>query len=91
MMADDPNKAQGCAGWFKWLVGTGLGLLAAGGSVVAILQYVDPPHVAVPAPASNQVLVVAVTNEPTPDPADVSPEQWQAVSGRGGNCSLSIW
>jgi hypothetical protein len=78
MIADDPNKAQGCAGWLKWLVGTGLALVAAGGSIVAILQYLNPP-----APASitvsNPGVVVPITSEPTPEQTGITSEQWQAV------------
>lgn len=85
MISDDMSTSQGFAGWLKWLIGTGFALIAAGGSIVAILEYLEPdPH---PAPASNPVsvapatpvTVVPATSVPSPVPEGVSPELWQAV------------
>jgi len=44
------------ADWFKWVVGITISLLAAGGGIVAILNYVNSPPQRgpnVPAPQSN--------------------------------------
>jgi hypothetical protein len=38
----DSNDSSGCAIWFKWLVGVLIALLAAGGSIVALLNYFSP-------------------------------------------------
>ena len=78
MISNDSNTSRGCSGWLKWLIATGLGLVAAGGSIVAILQYLDSPD---PAPISsvNPVGVVVITSEPASAQAEITPEQWQAV------------
>jgi hypothetical protein len=77
MISEDSNTSQGCFGLMKWLIGAGLGLIAAGGSVVAILEFFKPDPVY--SPAQNTVIVVPATNVPTPGPADITPEEWQAV------------
>jgi hypothetical protein len=40
-MARDSSDSQGCSGWFKWLVGIVIALLAAGGGIVALLNYFE--------------------------------------------------
>lgn len=35
------RDSQGCAGWFKWLIGIVIALLGAGGGIVALLNYQD--------------------------------------------------
>ncbi len=84
MISNESNKSQGCAGWLKWLIGSGLALVAAGGSIVAILEYLGPPQ-------SSPVIGVTVvpppesprppdpTNTPLPDLQGVSPGEWQTV------------
>lgn len=78
MISNDSNTSQGCSGWLKWLIGTGLALIAAGGSFVAMLQYFNPRS---DTPSSNTILVLPATNVPSPEPQVVSPELWQAVEG----------
>jgi hypothetical protein len=77
MMSDDPNKAQGCAGWFKWLVATALGLLAAGGSIVAILDYLNPRTT--PSAPEFRPTPVMITIEPVAQQNAVTPELRDAV------------
>lgn len=38
---DGRAHREGCAGWFKWIVGTIVGLLGAGGGIVALISLVD--------------------------------------------------
>jgi hypothetical protein len=78
MISNDFDTSPGCARWFRWLIGTGFALVAAGSSLVAILQYFDPPT-QVPVPSDNPVNVVVITSQPVSDQAEISPEQWQAV------------
>ena len=40
-MARDSGDLRGWAGWFKWLVGVVIALLAAGGGIVALLNYIE--------------------------------------------------
>jgi len=53
-MASESGDSSGCAGWFKWLVGIFVALLAAGGGIVALLEFVSsetpsaPPVVTAP-------------------------------------------
>jgi hypothetical protein len=42
-MARESSDSQGCASWFKWIVGILIALLAAGGGIVALLNYFNPP------------------------------------------------
>ncbi len=42
-MSRGSNSSEGCSGLAKWLVGTFIALLAAGGGIVALLNYVKPP------------------------------------------------
>jgi len=70
MISNDPNMSQGWGGWLKWLVNTGIALLAASGSVVAILQYInqpDPPST----PASMTTIPITIT--PWPDQRRLKP------------------
>lgn len=43
-MSRDSNSSGGCGEWFKWLVGIVIALLAAGGGIVALLNYFNPPR-----------------------------------------------
>ena len=44
-MADNRTNREGCAGWFKWIVGTFIALLGAGGGIVALMSLGQPPEV----------------------------------------------
>ena len=75
-MSDDSNISQSFVNGLKWLVNTGIALLAAGGSVVAILQYFNqfkPP--ATPAPVFMTTRVIASTpwSGPTSNQTDIPP------------------
>ena len=79
MMSNDAKPAQGCAGWMKWLAGSVIGLIAACGSVVTILEYISPEEpVYVPAAISATAIPLAIV--PSPNPLAVSPELWQEVT-----------
>ena len=68
MISNDSNISDGGGGWFKWLVNTGIGLLAASGSIVAILQYINqlgPPST----PTPDFMTPIVITSTPWPDPA----------------------
>ena len=55
------SSTNGPADWFKWLIGTIIALLAAGGGIAALLNYRDshhsPPAVSAPAetPAEKSI------------------------------------
>lgn len=53
-MARDSSDSAGCAGWFKWLVGIVIALLAAGGGIVALLNYFSPPSTPREPPQATQ-------------------------------------
>ncbi len=38
------NDSAGTSDWFKWTVGIVISLMAAGGGIVALLQYIGAPH-----------------------------------------------
>ena len=42
-MSQETQNRGGCASWFKWIIGVIIALLAAGGGIVALLNYIDPP------------------------------------------------
>ncbi|MCI0550084.1 MAG: hypothetical protein L0287_03945 [Anaerolineae bacterium] len=67
MLSNDSNISHGWGGWLKWLVNTGIALLAASGSVVAILQYLDRPAQPL-TPAPHSITAIAITSTPWPDP-----------------------
>ena len=74
---NDLDTAPGCAGWMKWLIGTGIGLI---GTAVAVLQYCAPVTPPPPAPPIVNTVVVPATNVPVPTLSSVvSPDVWQAV------------
>lgn len=75
-MSNNSTMSRGCAGWFKWLIATLTALLAAGGSIVALINHFNPPssvievHVEQPdRPDQEPVSAVA-----PPDRPEVSPE-----------------
>lgn len=76
-MARYSSDSQGCADWFKWLVGIVVALLAAGGGIVALLNYIDPPR---PLP----------TVPPTPPPTTTSTLSLQRVSIKGTVLSIDL-
>lgn len=43
-MSNDSSSSNGYTSWFKWLVGIIIALLAAGGGIVALLNYFIPPE-----------------------------------------------
>ena len=65
-MADNRNTREGCAGWFKWIVGTFVALLSAGGGIVALANFVDPDEKTEP----STPIVITIKE----DVADVSSE-----------------
>ena len=76
-MSNNSTMSRGCAGWFKWLIATLTALLAAGGSIVALINHFNPPasvievHVEQPgSPDQEPVSAVA----PPPDQPEISPE-----------------
>lgn len=80
MISDDSSTSKGCFGLMKWLIGAGFGLIAAGSSIVAILEFFKPDSVYEPVP--SQVIVVPATNAAnvsSVEQPDISPEEWQAV------------
>lgn len=80
MVSNELDNAPGCANWMKWLIGTGIGLLTAAGSAVAVLQYCMPqPIDRSDPPIVVNTVVVAPTSVPVSDSQYVSPEIWQAV------------
>ncbi len=84
-MSYDPNKSKGCLGWVSGVGAALVGLLTAGASCAAILQYIEstPPT---QAPQSNPAAVIVITSEPASNntqsnsvQTSVSAEEWQAV------------
>lgn len=81
MISNDSNRSLGCSGWLKGLFGAAVALIAAGGSMVAILDYfqVEPgPHnrgnLAIVITSTQEVLPVQETAEQTDQPTvTVSP------------------
>ena len=74
MLSKESNTSSSWGGWLKWLVNTGIALLAASGSVVAILQYLHGPDVSpAPAPYSPASLISTPRPEATSILAQVSP------------------
>ena len=66
-MLGDSNVEQSIVNGLKWLVNTAIALLAAGGSIVAILQYINQPGPpSTPIPTSMTPTVI--TSMPPPDP-----------------------
>lgn len=84
MIENTSNKSKGCFGWLSGIGGAIVGLLTAGASCAAILQYMNSTTPAQPAPASAAQVVV-ITSEPvsnqvqTDVQTSVSAEEWQAV------------
>lgn len=80
MVSNELDNAPGCAGWMKWVIGTGIGLITAAGSAVAVLQYCVPQTAAsVDPPIIVNTVVVHPTSVPVSDSQYVSTEIWQAV------------
>lgn len=84
MKENTSNKPKGCLGWLSGIGGAIVGLLTAGASCAAILQYMNSTVPAEPAPV-NPPAVVVITSEPvsnsvqTNAEASVSAEEWNAV------------
>ena len=76
MISNDSNVSPGWGGWLKWLVNTGIALLAASGSVVAILQYINQPGPSSTL-APTSMTPIAITSaswlDPTPTQSNVPP------------------
>lgn len=50
--------------WFKWIIGTLITLLAAGGGIVALLTYFNPPHQPPSMSISNGTTITPPSNRP---------------------------
>lgn len=58
-MTHDSSSSEGCASWFKWLIGIVVAVLAAGSGIVALLNYLNPrqpPATAIPRPTATAVV-----------------------------------
>jgi hypothetical protein len=72
-MSDSKSSdREGCAGWFKWLVGTFIALLGALGGLVALLDWGSDP--APPAPSTPIVITINTENGNTGNGTD-TPQQ----------------
>ena len=84
MNENTSNKPKGCLGWLNGIGGAIVGLLTAGASCAAILQFMNSTVPPEPAPV-NPAAVVVITSEPvsnnvqTSVQTSVSAEEWQAV------------
>ena len=61
-MSNNYSNREGCAGWFKWIVGTIIGLLSAGGGIVALMSILDEPD----APKEPEQIVITIDNDDQP-------------------------
>ena len=57
-MTDRRVNREGCAGWFKWIVGTFIALLGAGGGIVALINIGQP---SAPAPIPTPIVITINT------------------------------
>jgi len=53
-------SSEGCSGWLKWLVGILIAMLAAGGGIVALLSYINPPRTPTPLPTAQPTSTAVV-------------------------------
>lgn len=58
-MTDNRTNREGCAGWFKWIIGTFIALLGAGGGIVALLSIGKPPET----PPAPTPIVITINTE----------------------------
>ena len=75
-MSEDTKIGEGFLNGLKWLVNTGIALLAASGSVIAILQYINQPDTpSTPAPVFITPMVSTSTtwSGPTATQTDLPP------------------
>ncbi len=75
-MSAGSSGSDGCASWFKWLVGVLIALLAAGSGIVALLNYFTPR----PGPDPNPPPGPVITVPPPPGPAGTAPTVAISVS-----------
>jgi hypothetical protein len=86
MMNDNTsNKPKGCLSWMSGIGAAVVGLLTAGASCAAILQYMNSTTPSQPA-SSNPPAVVVITSEPVSNnvqsgsaQTSVSVEEWDAI------------
>jgi hypothetical protein len=74
MISNDSNVSQGWSNWLKWLISTGIALLAAGGSVVAMLDYFNQ-HNLPGAYTRTETAVASATDVPLPTPSPTQTTQ----------------
>jgi hypothetical protein len=60
-MAGNSDTSNGCAGWFKWAIGALIALLAAGGGIVALLNYINRPPSPGPTPPEPTEVVCFIS------------------------------
>jgi hypothetical protein len=72
MSDNKSSEREGCAGWFKWLVGTLIALLGALGGLVALLDQGSDP--APPVPATPIVITINTENGNSEDGTGTSVE-----------------
>lgn len=81
---DTNTSNKGCLNWVKGLGAALVGLLTAGASCAAIMQYIQSTG-NTQTPASYSPSVIVVTSEPIStaqsNVSGVSPEEWQAIQG----------
>jgi len=73
-----PDNSNPAADWFKWLVGTIIALLAAGGGIVALLNYSHSPRT-----LSSQSPPVTNSSPPAPTGSHSSAVPFRRLPGGG--------
>jgi len=58
-VANNRTNREGCAGWFKWIVGSFIALLGAGGGIVALLSIGKNPET----PPAPTPIVITINTE----------------------------
>ncbi len=70
MISNDSNISHAWGSWLKWLISTAVALVAAGGSIVAILEYFNSPRIPdVSIPTAIMVaptMLMPSSNDPQP-------------------------
>jgi len=70
MISNDSNISHGWGAWMRWLVSNGIALIAAGGSIVAILDYFNWPNFP-DAPTLTATIVAPTMSVPSSDPQPI--------------------
>lgn len=63
-MTNNRTHREGCAGWFKWIVGTFIALLGAGGGIVALMSVGEPRETP---PAPTPIVITINTDSASND------------------------